>query len=250
MGSWWSTPAAPPPPTPRITEQAHVKDRMWEPVVIGPVPHASVPGVLVYVMLPGTMLYHGTSHPDGADILQRPNFFSNPAVANIYCQRHQCGKDPVGGNLYEYQTRHAATLLALDDCETIRTVARLFEQHGMDPAAVEALRGAFDCPPDRITPLRTSYHDEDAQFFFGFCRHVLGVDGTAARGLTHGEEATAVFHGEIYLCNPSEILSFEGPVLCRYQYNCQLARFTPAPLWLKLEYEAEQDARDPKRPRR
>ena len=109
-----------------------VNANMWDGSILGPVPLPQHPGVSVYTLPVGTLLYHGTGHPNGIDILQRPKFFGNPIAETVFCQRNQCkdGKTAaIGGHLFQYVVYRPVILLALDQCNTLHTIAQYVEQY-------------------------------------------------------------------------------------------------------------------------
>lgn len=232
-----------------LVNKETVDANMWDGSIVGPVPLPQHPGVSVYTLPVGTRLYHGTGHPNGIDILQRPNFFGNPIAANIYCQRNQC-KDgntaAIGGHLFQYVVYRPVILMALDRCDTLRTVSDYVERHMPDQTEfVDLLEYAFKCARGKRSrhkisdlsdvPRRLSMHMEDSKIFPVFCK--VGISGTAAKKIPHQEASkdypNAMFHSEIYLCRPTEVLRFDGEVRCKYMFNCQLDKMVFAPRWDK-----------------
>ena len=147
--------------------------------VVGPRTPLSVaePNLLVYTLPVGTLLYHGTEFDYGDAVLDRSNFFANPATANKYQY------NSANGHLYEYVVHRKVVLLALDQTDCRVSNNRL--PGTTAPRCGDSPTSLLQRPPNRSWRTRKCA---------GNCWHPLTVPTIQKKGVRnqYGPASTAV----------------------------------------------------------
>ncbi len=86
-------------------------------------PFSKKNGTWTYILKKGAPLYHGTySDVTPQDILSRPNFFGDLRTAKEYTKQCKKNAPKETPNLYEFILKKDIPLLAMDLCDTIRSL--------------------------------------------------------------------------------------------------------------------------------
>lgn len=175
-----------------------VPSRDWEGAVGDP-KKATLYGkpVKVYRIPNGTFLYHGTSADITAShITARSNWFGTKSTADMY--RRMKG---LRGVIYKFQLIRDVYLLALDDCETIGALSKIFSS---DTTIQNIFRQAFRCTRgDGGSPVRDSLGPRDNVIVKKLCDHA--IHGYAAMPMRNTGDKP-MFHAEVFFCEPKLFL--------------------------------------------